>query len=378
MLIAAFIVGAAVGGGAVWLVLRERVAAERRSRAELETTFKALSADALQDSSRSFLDQASNKLEPLEKLLERVDSHVRELERRRESAYGSLTQKVQDLAVGQTQLRGETANLVRALLAPATRGRWGEMQLRRALELAGMLPHCDFVEQPTATVDDRSLRPDVVVKLPGGKNIVVDSKVPLEALLDAVEAEDEQLREARMETFVRHVREHMAQLSAKAYWQQFSPSPEFVVMFLPSESFYRYAIERDRALLEMGPKQRVILASPTTLITLLLAAASGWREETLADSARQISELGRDLYERLATMGSHFARLGGRLDKAVEAYNETLGSLEARVLPAARRFPDLGVPAKDELPALAAIERSAKPLTAPELGPTPAADAEAA
>ncbi len=378
MLIAAFIVGLAVGGAVVWFVLRERVAAERRSRAELETTFKALSADALQDSSRSFLDQASDKLEPLEKLLERVDSHVRELERRRESAYGALTQKVQDLAVGQTQLRGETANLVRALRAPATRGRWGEMQLRRALELAGMLPHCDFVEQPTATVDDRSLRPDVVVKLPGGKNIVVDSKVPLEALLDAVEAEDEQLREARMETFVRHVREHMAQLSAKAYWQQFSPSPEFVVMFLPSESFYRYAIERDRALLEMGPKQRVILASPTTLITLLLAAASGWREETLADSARQISELGRDLYERLATMGSHFARLGGRLDKAVEAYNETLGSLEARVLPAARRFPDLGVPAKDELPALAAIERSAKPLTAPELGPTPAADAEAA
>ncbi len=378
MLIAAFIVGAAVGGGAVWLVLRERVAAERRSRAELETTFKALSADALQDSSRSFLDQASNKLEPLEKLLERVDSHVRELERRRESAYGSLTQKVQDLAVGQTQLRGETANLVRALRAPATRGRWGEMQLRRALELAGMLPHCDFVEQPTATVDDRSLRPDVVVKLPGGKNIVVDSKVPLEALLDAVEAEDEQLREARMETFVRHVREHMAQLSAKAYWQQFAPSPEFVVMFLPSESFYRYAIERDRALLEMGPKQRVILASPTTLITLLLAAASGWREETLADSARQVSELGRDLYERLATMGSHFARLGGRLDKAVEAYNETLGSLEARVLPAARRFPDLGVPAKNELPALSAIERAAKPLTAPELGPTPAADVEAA
>src|SRR6266511_5055527 len=345
MLIAAFIVGLAVGGAVVWFVLRERVAAERRSRAELETTFKALSADALQDSSRSFLDQASDKLEPLQKLMERVDSHVRELERRRESAYGALTQKVQDLAVGQTQLRGETANLVRALRAPATRGRWGEMQLRRALELAGMLPHCDFVEQPTATVDDRSLRPDGVVKLPGGKNIVVDSKVPLEALLDAVEAEDEQLREARMETFVRHVREHMAQLSAKAYWQQFSPSPEFVVMFLPSESFYRYAIERDRALLEMGPKQRVILASPTTLITLLLAAASGWREETLADSARQISELGRDLYERLATMGSHFARLGGRLDKAVEAYNETLGSLEARVLPAARRFPDLGLPA---------------------------------
>jgi DNA recombination protein RmuC len=378
MLIAMFVIGVLVGGLAVWAVLRERLAAQRRVETQLGTTFEALSANALRETSSSFLLQASSKLEPLEKLLTSFDGHVRELERRREHAYGALTTKVNVLNETQEQLRGETASLVRALRAPATRGRWGEMQLRRTLELAGMLNHCDFVEQPTATADDRTLRPDVVVKLPGGKHIVVDSKVPLEALLDAVQAEDDTRREARMADFARHVREHMAQLSAKAYWQQFAPSPEFVVMFLPSESFYRHAIEQDHALLEMGPKQRVIVASPTTLITLLLAAASGWREETLAESARQISELGRDLYERLATMGGHFARLGNRLDKAVEAYNETVGSLESRVLPAARRFPDFGVSAKEEPPAVAAIERAAKPLTAAELATAPPADAEAA
>jgi DNA recombination protein RmuC len=378
MLIAMFATGVLVGGLAVWAVLRERLAAQRRVETQLGTTFRALSADALRETSSSFLVQASTKLEPLEKLLTSFDAHVRELERRREHAYGALTTKVDVLNEAHEQLRGETASLVRALRAPATRGRWGEMQLRRTLELAGMLNHCDFVEQPTATAGDRPLRPDVVVKLPGGKNIVVDSKVPLEALLDAVQTEDDTTRDARMADFGRHVREHMAQLSAKGYWQQFAPSPEFVVMFLPSESFYRYAIEQDHGLLEMGPKQRVIVASPTTLITLLLAAASGWREETLAESARQISELGRDLYERLATMGGHFSRLGNRLDKAVEAYNETIGSLESRVLPAARRFPDLGVPAKAELPAVAAIERTAKPLTAAEVAAAPPADAEAA
>jgi DNA recombination protein RmuC len=378
MLIVAFIAGLSLGGAVVWLVLRERIAVQRHARHELETTFKALSADTLQQTSTSFLEQASGKLEPLEKLLERFDEHVRELERRREGAYGALTTEVRALKSGQEQLRSETAGLVRALRAPATRGRWGEMQLRRALEMAGMLAHCDFLEQPTAAGEDGALRPDVVVRLPGGKNIVVDAKVPLEALLDAMQAEDDDLRETRMRDFVRHVKEHMSKLSAKAYWQQFAPSPEFVVMFLASESFYRHAIEREPMLLEQGPSQKVILASPTTLITLLLAAASGWREETLAENARQVSRLGRELYERLATMGGHLEKLGGRLDKAVEAFNETVGSLESRVLPAARRFPELGVPTREQLPIVSPIDRAAKPLTAPELtldGELPAADA---
>lgn len=230
-----------------------------------------------------------------------------------------------------------------------------------------MLRYCDFVEQPTAASDEGLLRPDVIVKLAGGKNIVIDSKVPLTALLDALQAADEASRDAHLGKFVRHVRDHMAKLSAKAYWHQFAPSPEFVVMFLPSESFYRYAIERDGTLLDLGPQQRVILASPMTLIALLLTAAAGWRDETLAESARQVSELGRDLYERLTTMGGHVAKLGGRLEKAVEAYNETVGSLEARVLPAARRFPELGISTRGEIATLDPIDRAVKPLTAAEL-----------
>jgi DNA recombination protein RmuC len=394
-----FLVGLAIGCAAAWFALRGQIAAYRRGRDELETTFRGLSAEALERSSASFAERATTHLEslqakataelalreqaveklvvPMKETLTRFDEHVRALEASRQRAYGELHQQVQLLSAGHERLRTETASLVKALRAPATRGRWGEMQLRRALELAGMLPHCDFVEQPTAAADDRVLRPDVIVKLAGGKNIVVDAKVPLEALLDAFDAADEDAREARLADFLRHVRTHMARLSAKAYWHEFSPTPEFVVMFLPSESFYRYAIENDAQLLDQGPRQRVILASPTTLISLLFAAAAGWREETLAESARQISEQGRTLYERLSTMGRHFATLGSRLDKAVAAYNETVGSLEARVLPAARRFPELGVSAKDDLPEIAPIERAAKPLTAVEFGrPEPATQGE--
>jgi DNA recombination protein RmuC len=382
------VLGLALGVVLGWLLARRRAAADEHARVELETAFKALSSDALAQSSKSFVELARAHLEtlqtkatadlaqrqqaveqlvaPIKESLAKVDEHVRSLEASRQRAYGELHKQVELLAASQERLRSETSNLVRALRAPATRGRWGEMQLRRALEMAGMLPHCDFVEQPTASADERLLRPDVIVKLAGGKHIVVDAKVPLEALLDAFESADDATREARLTDFVRHVREHMAKLAAKAYWQQFAPSPEFVVMFLASESFYRYAIEHDASLLELGPRQRVILASPTTLISLLFAAAAGWREETIAESARQISERGRDLYERLGTMGRHFANLGTRLDKAVAAYNETVGSLETRVLPAARRFPELGI-GGDEVPQVTPIERVAKPLTAPEL-----------
>jgi DNA recombination protein RmuC len=353
--------------------------------------FRALSSEALRSNNKEFLQLATTKLEgfqrgarddldqrqkaveqivaPLKESLEKVDTQVRSLEASRQRAYGALSTQVEALTESQDKLRTETAGLVKALRSPSARGRWGEMQLRRALEMAGMLAHCDFVEQPTVSADDGVLRPDVVVRLPGGKNIVVDAKVPLEALLDAFETDDDAIRDARYQDFLRHVRDHMGKLSLKAYWRQFTPSPEFVVMFLPSESFYRYAVEQDAGLLELGPSQRVILASPTTLIAVLFAVAAGWREETLAESARQVSELGRELYERLSTMGTHVSKLGNRLDKAVEAYNEAVGSLEARVLPSARRFPELGVPATEEIDPIVPVERMVKPLTAPELVP---------
>jgi DNA recombination protein RmuC len=400
MVAVAFIVGLVVGSLAVWLATRVRASAAREAQADLTTMFRALSSEALRSNNEEFLQLATTKLEgfqrgarddldqrqkaveqivaPLKESLEKVDHQVRTLEASRRQAYGALTTQVQVLAETQERLRTETAGLVKALRSPGARGRWGEMQLRRALEMAGMLPHCDFVEQPTVSSDDRTLRPDVVVRLPGGKNIVVDAKVPLEALLDAFETEDEGVREARCQDFLRHVRDHMGKLSLKAYWRQFTPSPEFVVMFLPSESFYRYAVERDASLLELGPSQRVILASPTTLIAVLFAVAAGWREETLAESARQVSELGRELYDRLSTMGAHVSKLGNRLDQAVAAYNETVGSLEARVLPSARRFPELGVPAKEGIDHVETVERMVKPLTAPELVPLSELGADAA
>jgi DNA recombination protein RmuC len=393
MVVLALMLGLAIGIVAVWVVMHSRASSQHRVQEELATTFRALSSEALKSSNEEFLQLATTKLEgfqleargdleqrqkaveqliaPLRESLAKVDLQAQALEASRRQAYGALSTQVELLTQSQERLRTETAGLVKALRSPNARGRWGEMQLRRALEMAGMLAHCDFVEQPTTSGEDGFLRPDVVVRLPGGKNIVVDSKVPLEALLDAFQTDDESEREARLHDFLGHVRNHMGRLSLKAYWRQFTPSPEFVVMFLPSESFYRYAVEQDATLLELGPSQRIILASPTTLIALLFAAAAGWREETLAESARQVSELGRELYERLSTMGGHVSRLGTRLDKAVEAYNETVGSLETRVLPSARRFTELGVPASDEIDAVAPIERMVRPLTAPELVAVP-------
>ncbi len=375
MVIGAFVVGTVLGGLAAWLLLRERIAAQQRATGDLATTFKALSAEALQQTTSSFLDLAKGKIEdvasaqlsPIKESLQRFDQKVDQLERARQLERGALTTQIEALQKGADQLRGETAGLVTALRAPEVRGQWGELQLKRTLELSGMLEHCDFVQQPTVSGDDGLLKPDVIVRLPGNKNIVIDAKVTLNALLDALQAQDETTRERCLDEFVRHVRDRMRKLSEKAYWRQFAPAPEYVIMFLASESFYRYAIERDGALLELGPQQKVIFASPTTLIALLQAAAAGWREETIAESAREISEQGRLLYERLATMGGHFGNLGRRLGKAVEAFNDTLGSLETRVLPTARRFPELGVSSKDQLAPVEPIDIGIRSATAPEL-----------
>jgi DNA recombination protein RmuC len=279
---------------------------------------------------------------PVRDTLARLDGRLLELERARVDAYASLREQVRALADGQGQLRGETANLVKALRAPAVRGRWGELQLRRVVELAGMQERCDFVEQASVTLDGARLRPDLVVKLPGGKQVAVDAKAPLSAYLEALEARTDEVRRARLADHARQIRDHIAALSRKAYWEALRPAPEFVVLFLPGEAFFSAALEQDPGLIEAGAAVNVVLATPTTLIALLRAVAYGWREEAVAENARAVSDLGRELHERLASVGGHVARVGQRLAGAVEAYNQAVGALESRVLVSARRFQDLG------------------------------------
>jgi DNA recombination protein RmuC len=350
-----------------------QLAAERGSLDErVAGAVRAASTAAMKESSGAFLDLAQTKLDayvaPLRESLGKVETQVNALESARKEAYGSLTEAVRSLREDQLRLRSETNNLVTALRAPHVRGRWGEIQLRRVVELAGMVQHCDFVEQPTTDDGDgRVLRPDVLVNLPGGKCIVVDSKAPLAAYLDAFanDATDE-TRQAALRDHARHVREHILKLGQKAYWRQFDATPEFVVMFLPDESFLRAALEHDPTLVEFAADNHVITASPTNLIGLLRAVHYGWQQETIAEGARQISDLGRELYKRLSTMGTHVSKLGRSLDTAVRSFNETVGSLERQVLPQARRFEQHGITGIAP-PELTPIERQTRVISAPEL-----------
>src|SRR5262245_1426680 len=367
MLIGAFIVGAILGGLAAWFVLRERVAGYRRTAEEAPTTFKALSAEALEQSTDSFLRLAQAQLAPIADTLKTFDEKTRALDAERQRAYGALTQQVRSLAEGQERLRTETGNLRTALRAPHVRGRWGEIQLRRVVELAGMLAHCDFREQAaTRDGDGGLLIPDLVVNLPGGKHVVVDAKAPLAAYLDALEAEDEASRRGHLQAHARNVREHIGRLSAKRYWQQFEPAPEFVLMFLPDETYFRVAAEADAGLLEVGPESGVLPSSPTTLIGLLKVFAYAWQQETIAEDAREIASLGRELYERLGVFASHFSKVRRALDTAVGAYNQATGSLERRLLVTARKFEQHGA-ASGELGSVEPLEKSPLPLTAVEL-----------
>jgi DNA recombination protein RmuC len=367
MLIGAFVVGAILGGLAAWLVLRERIAAQRRGTDELSNTFGALSADALKRNNDSFLQLARTQLDPIATTLKVFEERTQALDQERQRAYGTLTEQVKALAEGQERLRAETGNLRTALRAPHVRGRWGEIQLKRVVELAGMLAHCDFAEQSTATdADGRMLRPDLVVNLPGGKHVVVDAKAPLAAYLDSLEAHDEDTRRTHVQGHARQVREHITKLGAKRYWQQFEPAPEFVVMFLPDETFFRVACEADASLLELGPEAGVIPASPTTLIGLLKVFAYAWQQETIAEDSRKIAALGRELYERLGLFASHFAKVGRALDTAVGAYNQATGSLERRLLVTARKFEEHGA-AAGELPEAEPLDKTSVPLTATEL-----------
>jgi DNA recombination protein RmuC len=320
----------------------------------LRDSFQALAADALKDNRSSFLDLAKTSFEgyqkPIAESLNRVDQRLKDAERERVEAYSRLSEQVVAL--------GSTANtLSRALRTPAVRGRWGEMQLRRVVEIAGMLQRCDFDEQPAVPSDNGRLRPDLIVHLPGGKQIVVDAKTPLDAFLDAQECSDDERRALRLQAHARQVRDHMDRLGNKAYWDQLPNSPEMVVMFLPGETLFSAALQQDLTLIEHGLEQKVLLASPITLIALLTTVAHSWRHEALTENYREVARLGKEFYERLATFADRFDDLRKKLDGAVQAYNEAAGSLESRVLVSARRLRELDVTTAAELPLADPIER---------------------
>ena len=341
----------------------------------LRATITSVSAQALDANSAHFLELAEARLSghvrPLKESLARMDLQLQSVERVRQEAYGSLREQV-------TTLSERAGSLTNALRTPHVRGRWGEAQLRNVVEYAGMIEHCDYVAQVTTPTDDGTLRPDLVVRIPGGKHVVVDAKAPLAAYLDAFETSDEAVRNRHLADHARQVREHVTKLSAKGYWRQFDSSPDFVVMFLPDESYLRAAHEHDPTLQEYAWSSNVILASPSTLMVLLRTVAMTWQQETIAESAREVSELGRELYKRLATMGGHISRLGKSLDGAVKSYNETVGSLERQVLVQARRFERHGITGI-EPPELQPIERQTRALAAAELveGDGPALEAVA-
>jgi DNA recombination protein RmuC len=367
---------------------QEKIALLEEAQTRLSQTFKALSADALSANNQSFLNLATSALEkfqesaktdlttrqkaisdmltPVHQALGKVDIKLLDLEKERVGAYQVLRTQVAELVNSQKELRLETSNLVKALRTPSVRGQWGEMQLKRVVEMAGMVAYCDFAQQVSVEGENGRLRPDMVVNLPGGKKIIVDAKAPLSAYLESLEAPDDQARSDKLAEHARQVRAHIRALSQRAYWDQFESTPEFVVLFLPGETFFSAALEKDPTLIEAGVREKVILATPTTLIALLRSVSYGWRQESIAENAKAISDLGRELYKRVSDMGSHIARMGRHLGQVVDSYNQTVGTLERRVLVSARKFKTLD-PSNEDIDELAAIDHTPRHLQSLEL-----------
>ncbi len=380
--------------------LEAELAAERRASTEklklledaelkLREAFATLSSNALRQNNQSFLDLARTSLSefqqsarqdldvrkqaieelvlPLKESLSKVDGKLAEVEQNRVGSHAALTEQLRSLHHAQHSLQVETGRLVQALRSPNVRGQWGELQLRRVVEAAGMLEYCDFDLKESVDADGRRLTPDMIVRLPGGRNVVVDAKVPSSAYLDAIESEDEAVRNAKLRDHSRQFRDHIVRLGNKAYWQHFQPAPDLVIMFVPGETLLSVAMQRDPSLLEFSLGRNVMLASPLTLMALLRAVAYGWQQEKIARNAQEISDLGRQLYERIRIMAEHFEEVARGLTRSVDAYNKAVGSLESRVLVTARRLKEKGIPATEELPELQVIDHTARALGAPEL-----------
>ena len=363
----------------------ERTACEEKARtldevrAQFEATFKSLAGDVLKSNSSEFLKlaetsfkvlhtQASGDLEqrekavenlvkPIRESLEKTDQHIRSIEKERQEAFGSLSRHLEFMANTQQQLQGETRNLVKALSRPEIRGQWGELTLKRLAELAGMVEHCDFDQQQSVDSDAGKQRPDMVVRMPGGREIIVDAKAPMDGYLAAVEASEDGERVQEIRRHARNVRDRVRELSGKRYWKQFPKSPDFVVLFIPGDQFLSAALEIDPRLLEDAMADRIVLATPSSLVALLRAVAYGWRQESLAENAEQIRIVGEELYERLSTFADHLGKLGISLNRSVESYNKAVGSFDSRVLPGARKFKDMGIQETKDLPEPDQIER---------------------
>jgi DNA recombination protein RmuC len=406
MFVIYLIVGIFLGAGLVWFLektKRDLIIADYENRLQtsltshqkevsvltdaekkLSDTFKALSSETLQNNNKVFLDLAKSTLEtfnqeakgdlekkqqaiegmikPVKDVLEKFDQKVNDLEKNRVGAYSGLTEQVKMLLEAQVQLKKETTNLAKALGTPQVRGKWGEIQLKRVVEMAGMLDHCDFFEQISTNSEDGRLRPDMVVKLPGDKTIVVDSKAVVAAYFEAAQAEDETLKRTKLQQHARHIKERVSELSKKSYWDQFANSPEFVVLFLPGENLFSSALEVEPALIELSVEQKVIIATPTTLIALLKAVAYGWKQVSLAANARDISDLGKELHKRVYDFVEHYQDVGDKLDKAVGSYNRSIATLETRVLVTARKFRDLKSTGDEEIAIIAPLDKHARAL----------------
>lgn len=367
----------------------DKLAMLQTAEAKLREAFAALSSEALKNNNETFLQLARASIgelqrtaaldldgrqktietivQPLKESLTKVDAKLQEVERGRASAQAQLSEQIRSLASAQQVLHAETSRLSRALRSPNVRGQWGELQLRRVLESAGMIQGSHYEMKESVLGEDGRLTPDVLVKLPGGKNVVVDAKVPLTAFLDASECQDDDAREAKLREHARQLKDHVNRLAGKSYWAHFQPAPDIVVMFVPGEPLLTSALQSDPSLLEFSMNRGVMLASPLTLIALLRAIAYGWQQETVARNAQEISELGRNLYDRIAKLAEHFENVGRSLAKSVEAYNNAVGTLESRVLVTARRLKDKGVTAAEEFPELETVDHTPRPLGAPEL-----------